>query len=612
MTDLENELIDKTKEYLRRVDSGDIAIPDTLTYDAYGIYLDGQKNRFEQNANARITPSDINLLFELCVTGKEGPEKHKEVCLAAVDNSSLDKEDKDKLNSLLRADERVIGIRDASVKQRFTKSLYEYDEKGRPQTDEEDLRNLVKSLIDVHFSNGDDCYSRALEFPGINTEKKIDGLEILTISKLLHCSSPNWFPLVEWAKGESYAIFMPAFDNYFLSDVPKWITIEKYIDYAKKVRNFLDDNYPSIKNMRTLYCASEDEELSPLLNKIKQIYDGKDQDTDISNEEDEAAVLSKQVPPPSLNTILYGPPGTGKTYSTVKYAVKICDLLYYEENKGEYDQLFDRYNELVDEKRIVFTTFHQSFGYEDFIEGIRPVLDSEDGVLRYKRHDGIFKTLCDEAKKNENENDNFVIIIDEINRGNVARIFGELITLLEDSKRLGREEERQAILPYSAGESFGVPQNVYVLGTMNTADRSLTQLDTALRRRFDFVEVAPDSSLLKGKGNDFGIELDSLLEEMNERIERLYDREHKIGHSYFLKVESFDDLKTAFEKRIIPLLQEYFYDDYDKIRQVLSDKFVSDKGDGKSYELVSSTEWVPEHFVEIYNPSNSDESAEAE
>lgn len=609
MTDLENELIDKTKEYLRRVDSGDIAIPDTLTYDAYGIYLDGIKKRFDEEDDVPITHGDLKLLFELSITGSEKvtlgmktSEEHLSTCLAAVKESALRLEDQEKIEKLLKEDSRSIGVVENSVGRLYQPALYDGTQNSATKT--EKLRELMKSIVDVYSSTGNDVYQKAQVFPSIDANNKINDLGLITISRLLHCTSPECFPLCDG--NDSSKFFFTALDIHYPSNE------KAYLDFAEKTRNLLHENYPTIRNLRVLDCAAREDDIARLINEINETRKGEKTAVDTSDKENTSTDSSGQDPSLSLNTILYGPPGTGKTYSTVKYAVKICDLQYYEENKGEYDQLFDRYEELVDEGRIVFTTFHQSFGYEDFIEGIRPVLDSEDGVLRYKRHDGIFKTLCDEAKKNENENDNFVIIIDEINRGNVARIFGELITLLEDSKRLGREEERQAILPYSAGESFGVPQNVYVLGTMNTADRSLTQLDTALRRRFDFVEVAPDSSLLKGKGNDFGIELDSLLEEMNERIERLYDREHKIGHSYFLKVESFDDLKTAFEKRIIPLLQEYFYDDYDKIRQVLSDKFVSDKGDGKSYELVSSTEWVPEHFVEIYNPSNNDESAEAE
>lgn len=609
IADLENELINKTTEYLQKVDSGDIDIPDTLTYEAYGIYLDGIKKRFDEENDVPITYADFNLLFELCVTGSDNEtlDERRSTCLEAISGSALYPEDKKDLETLLKGNERPIGIVEGTVSIRFEGSFY-----GNPKKDlkdEDTLRGLMKSLVDIYDSTGDEVYLRAAGFPGINADKQISDLGIIVIARLLHCASPEFFPLREGASSETNPKkqFLAILNTYTSSGKATNVPSEStYLDFAERMRDFLHGNCRT-KNLRVLDWVTRDDDIVKLINEI-EAQKGKKTAVDISEKENAAMTSQEHSPVVSLNTILYGPPGTGKTYSTVKYAVRICDPQYYEENEDEYDQLFERYKELVGERRIVFTTFHQSFGYEDFIEGIRPVLDSDDGALRYKLSDGIFKILCNKAK---NSDENFVIVIDEINRGNVARIFGELITLLEDSKRLGREEERQAILPYSP-EPFGVPQNVYVLGTMNTADRSLTQLDTALRRRFDFVEVAPDPSLLKDKGNALDIELDCLLETMNERIEELYDREHKIGHSYLMKVGSFEDLKTAFEKKIVPLLQEYFYDDYGKIRQVLSDRFVSNKGDGKSYELVSSTEWAPEHFVEIYNSSNSDESVEIE
>ena len=163
---------------------------------------------------------------------------------------------------------------------------------------------------------------------------------------------------------------------------------------------------------------------------------------------------------------------------------------------------------------------------------------------------------------------NFVLIIDEINRGNIARIFGELITLVEDSRRIGGSDETRVTLPYS-GDEFGVPENLYIIGTMNTADRSIALLDTALRRRFEFVEMMPQPDHEKVSDNADGVDCRRLLRAMNDRIRFLLDREHQIGHTYFLDVENIEGLKDAFQKQIVPLLQEYFYDDWAKIDAVL-------------------------------------------
>ena len=210
-------------------------------------------------------------------------------------------------------------------------------------------------------------------------------------------------------------------------------------------------------------------------------------------------------------------------------------------------------------------TFHQNVAYEDFIEGIRPVL-GEEGTLRYEMRPGIFKRLVEEAKKRRRER--FVLIIDEINRGNIAKIFGELITLMEDSRRIGRADVTSVTLPYS-GDKFEIPDNLYVIGTMNTADRSIQLLDTALRRRFAFIEMMPDAEH-EGISRDIdGIDCTKLLKVMNERIAVLLGREHQIGHTYLLEVDTIGKLSDAMRNRIVPLLQEYFFDDWAKIRAVL-------------------------------------------
>ena len=221
-------------------------------------------------------------------------------------------------------------------------------------------------------------------------------------------------------------------------------------------------------------------------------------------------------------------------------------------------------------KHYVFTTFHQSFSYEDFIEGIKPVMEEGKETIYYQIENGIFKDLCLKAQ-NDSEN-RYAIFIDEINRGNVSAIFGELITLIEPDKRIGAINELIVRLPYSKRE-FGVPLNVDIIGTMNTADRSVEALDTALRRRFSFVEMQPDPTILKNSEyND--VNLEQLLKSINQRIEVLIDKDHQIGHSYFIGTQNLEDLKLVFKDKIIPLLEEYFFGDFGKIGLVLGGNFI--------------------------------------
>ncbi len=439
----------------------------------------------------------------------------------------------------------------------------------------------------------------------------------------------------------------------------------------------------------------------------------------------------------SKNTILYGPPGTGKTYNTVVYAVAIIENKLLQDIKKEpYGDVLERYNQYKSDGLIEFTTFHQSYGYEEFIEGIKPVMennDEEQTDIQYQISSGLFKTFCEKAgrpiikqsqkdiglnaspsvwkvslegtgenptrtecltnghirvgydsygkditsetnfdnggknvinafiykmqigdivlscysattidaigvvtgeyewhdeysqykrlrkvnwlvkgirqditeinngsaltlssvyKLNvslsdvmdiisenaptvtevEDQKKHYVFVIDDINRGTISKIFGELITLIETSKRLGQSEGMRAKLPYSQ-KLFGVPDNVFIIGTMNTADRSIATIDTALRRRFRFKEMMPDSNVLKGV-NVEDISIADMLTRMNKRIAVLYDREHTIGHAYFVTLidnPTIEQLAEIFENSIVPLLQEYFYEDYEKIRLVLGD-----------------------------------------
>ncbi|MFS1460773.1 McrB family protein [Vibrio lentus] len=410
-----------------------------------------------------------------------------------------------------------------------------------------------------------------------------------------------------------------------------------------------------------------------------------------------------------LNQILYGPPGTGKTYHTIEAAVKAAEPNFYysleiETSEGATKELRSllqaKFKELSDSKRIRFVTFHQSYGYEEFVEGLSASTTDNDQV-KYTVKDGVFKEIADDARKNLEdsyrdqqsldreqkfdlaleafklsifeesdrfsltdavsiisiedegfrycgewrtslimkfvdlkslylaevetrqdvarlesvsglarqdatyflkalkqietfvsnelpsskrlEKQNYVLVIDEINRGNISKIFGELITLIEPSKRKGSDEFIELTLPQS-NKPFSVPNNLYLIGTMNTADRSLAMMDTALRRRFDFVEMMPKPSLLKDcvvKHDNCEINLSELLTKLNERIEILYDREHTLGHAFFMPVKAlvdageqgkaFNALVSVFKNKIIPLLEEYFFEDWSKIRLVLAD-----------------------------------------
>ncbi|EOY0128125.1 McrB family protein [Campylobacter jejuni] len=440
-----------------------------------------------------------------------------------------------------------------------------------------------------------------------------------------------------------------------------------------------------------------------------------------------------------LNQILYGSPGTGKTYHTIDKALEIISKeekiqIPSEDDRINRKKIFDEY---VKNGQIVFTTFHQSYGYEEFVEGIKPIIDNDENSqeVKYDVKDGIFKELCDKSLKNyilsmQNENEidldklifefanyinqdflnkgnefplenkvsikkillnfkdeyrsfslggsikspqsltidiikrdylnfknkkilsfkdikpkydsqsdyhgnaiyyfmfynklkefeniqnekfkikkeilkSYIIIIDEINRGNVSKIFGELITLIEPSKRIGEKEELKVTLPYS-GEKFGVPKNVYIIGTMNTADRSITSLDTALRRRFEFIEMMPDVSKLSMDCE--GINLQELLKAINTRIEYLLDREKTIGHAFFVSVENLEDLKKVFQNKIIPLLQEYFYNDYALINAVLNHNGMikEDKKDDKYLQKIKNLDSVNSERS-IYNIASFDD-----
>lgn len=276
-----------------------------------------------------------------------------------------------------------------------------------------------------------------------------------------------------------------------------------------------------------------------------------------------------------LNSILYGAPGTGKTYITAEYALAIIENREVDESPKTTEErkvVMEKYRNYVNAERIVFTTFHQSYGYEDFIQGLRPV--SAAGGMDFVPVDGVFKRIADTAINHPE--DNYVIIIDEINRANISKVFGELITLIEDDKRWGEINALQVTLP--SGHTFKIPNNLYILGTMNSADKSISLIDTALRRRFEFIEVTPNASLIAD------LVLRSVLEKLNTSlVKELDSTDLLVGHAYFIgKTE--DDLCNIFNRSIIPLLYEYFYDNSTKVKAQIKNALPADQ-----YEIIGGS-----------------------
>jgi hypothetical protein len=290
------------------------------------------------------------------------------------------------------------------------------------------------------------------------------------------------------------------------------------------------------------------------------------------------------IPPPGpnseryegpLNIILYGPPGTGKTYNSIDIATKIAAIqLYMDGNHPENKIVFDN---LRLAEQIEFVTFHQNYSYEDFMVGIRPRLIGD--VLAFEPHSGIFYNIAKRARINYDASEldteqlkNFVLIIDEINRANISKVFGELITLLEEDKRIG--EENELTVKLSNGEDFGVPPNLYIIGTMNTADKSIALVDIALRRRFEFEGFYPREELLVKLEIEGKIDPESakLLKHINRNIfNKRKSADYLIGHAYFMNMKEGLTILDVLQNKVVPLMTEYFPNQPEIVEEIFED-----------------------------------------
>lgn len=454
---------------------------------------------------------DLEMLYFMTIHTGKSSFKHKK---KKVEESHLAEEDKMKLIEFIDTIQYKVNEKDyirirAGYKGIFGAAIFKFS-----KTSDEDARQFLGMCIEI-FSEKD--VNKMFAIVENSLKNSLKGIGIATVSQILHCLKPTIFPVLNNAVREMGKLHLQL-------ENPKDIT--RYVANTKIIEKFRDENLP-FKNYIILDQALYE------LNKNKDI---------IEKNEPNTVIASTNQLNMSRNQILYGPPGTGKTYKLIK----------------EYFPLFT--DPKTGEKRYVFITFHQAYGYEEFIEGIRPIIDEQTQQVRYEIKPGIFKIMVQKAIHNPEQN--FAIFIDEINRGNIAKIFGELITLLEDDKRLGSLHELQVKLPYS-NENFSIPSNLYIIGTMNTADRSIALIDIALRRRFIFIPVYPDY-------NAEGLQYKNLLQRLNEKILKENGLDYQIGHSYFLKRDGDFDLAEVMNKKIIPLLQEYFYNEPETIEEILN------------------------------------------
>ncbi|MCK6595369.1 MAG: AAA family ATPase [Bacteriovoracaceae bacterium] len=306
----------------------------------------------------------------------------------------------------------------------------------------------------------------------------------------------------------------------------------------------------------------------------------------------------------NLNFIFYGPPGTGKTYEVINYAVR---LILGDKTPKNREEIVKAFNELRSKSIIEFVTFHQSFSYEDFIEGLTPVVVESNGVssVNYEIKSGVLKRFLQNTQDISNPYENIVLVIDEINRGNISSIFGELISLLEPDKREGALNGIPVTLPYSKDELI-LPKNLYILGTMNSTDRSIAMMDFAIRRRFEFIYLAPDLKLVPE--NVEKIQLRKILEKINKQIVYLIGKDYQLGQSFFLfsEMKTKQDVKRAWFNKLLPVIGEYFYEDWEKLALIVPSFIVmedigigSKKDTAKIYRFLTIEEVDDENFVEL-------------
>lgn len=593
--------------------------------------------------------------------------------------------------------------------------------------------DLINLVFDLRPKSGMEFFIQFNQTKKPHDEQNALALELIrNIKKRVEGKFEHMYIGSDTNKMEFFGVYStPKFQSFDEAKEELEIMMNAIIPIVDEEITLLKSQHPEFIAHR--FTADEQEKMFQKMeerfNKYK-IVEQLDEELDAEEEKIFISAETEDFRPP-LNQILFGPPGTGKTYSTITKAVRIANPQF--NINLDRSKIKEEYQRLVNAGQIMFTTFHQSMSYEDFVEGIKPLVEEDEKGEKkviYEVQKGLFRKICDQAKKQHYEvseviqeysfedaypqlisevlehleennplvlplrtsgmgmkcvdvssNGNLIVqpantvyareytvsysraeklqkafpdlsivrnidkefreviggsnssaywavinyinqkikhnnstktenkllpqkphvlIIDEINRGNVSQIFGELITLLEEDKRKGNDEELEVVLAYSK-ETFSVPANLHVIGTMNTADRSVEALDSALRRRFVFEEIAPDYDLPELDYKLYDFKVAEVLEKINLRIEKLLDQEHIIGHAYFIgKDES--TIIDSFYRNIIPLLQEYFFGDFGKIGLVLGKGFVSRKTQNSvfaSFDYDNSAQYDETEIFEI-------------